>query len=130
MGHPPHKSGCVSMMFFALLSCSSLRVFFMWCCLLFLCIRCASDSSNGGLLAVLLYMSCSLSSLRFSIVQVRVPSGMCSVVCDGFVGCCVSSCLLVAWMSRSGLIGVVENVRLVDLQPSFVIGFAGGGIFS
>ena len=36
---------------------------------------------------------------------------------------------VVDWMSRSGLIGVVENVRLVDLQPSFVIGFTGGGSF-
>ena len=34
--------------------------------------RCASDSSNGGLLGVLLHMSCSLSSRRFSIVLMRV----------------------------------------------------------
>jgi hypothetical protein len=38
-------------------------------------------------LAVLLYISCSLSSLRFSIVQMRVPSSLCSEVCVGFVGC-------------------------------------------
>ena len=88
--------------------------------------RCARDSSNGGLLGVLLYMSCSLSSRRFSIVLMRVPSGLCSVLCDGFVGCWVSSYLLVGWMSRSGLIGVVENVRLVDLHPSFVMGFSRG----
>ncbi len=91
--------------------------------------RCARDSFNGGLFDVLLYMSCSLSSLRFSIVQMRVPSGMCSVVCDGFVGCWVSSYLLVGWMSRFGLIGVVENVRLVDLHPSFVMGFTRGFFF-
>ncbi len=78
---------------------------------------------------MLLYMSFSLSSLRFSFVQMRVPFGLCSVVCDGFVGCWVSSYLLVGWMSRSGLIGVVENVMLVDLHPSFVIGFAGGFFF-
>ena len=88
--------------------------------------RCASDSSNGGLLGVLLYMSCNLSSLRFSIVRMRVPSGLCSVVCDGFVVCWVGSYLLVGWMSRSGLIDVVENVRMVDLHPSFVMGFTGG----
>ena len=88
--------------------------------------RCASDSSNGELLGVLLYMSCSLSNLRFSIVQMRGPSGLCSMVCDGFVGCWVSSYLLVGLMSKSGLIGVVENVRLVDLHPSFVMGFSGG----
>ena len=76
---------------------------------------------------MLLYMSCSLSSLRFSIMQMRVPSGLCSVVCDGFVGCWVSSYLLVGWMSRSGLIGVVEKVRLVHLHPSFVMGFTWGG---
>ena len=46
--------------------------------------------------------------------------------CDGFVGCWVSSYLLVGWMSRSGLIGVVENVRLVDLHPSVVMGFTRG----
>ena len=56
----------------------------------------------------------------------RVPSGLCSVVCDGFIGCLVSSYLLVGWMSMSGLIGVVENVRLVDLHPSFVMGFTRG----
>jgi hypothetical protein len=83
----------VSMVFFALLSCSSLRIFFGWCCLSFLWIRCASDSSNGGLLVVLLYISCSLSSLRFSIVQMRVhTSSLCSEVGVGFVGCWVSSC--------------------------------------
>jgi hypothetical protein len=83
--------------------------------------RCASDSSKGGLLVELLYMSCSLSSLRSSIVQMRVPSGLCSVVRDGIVGCWVSSYLLIGWMSRSGLIGVVENIRLVDLYLSFAI---------
>ena len=88
--------------------------------------RCASDSSKGGLLGELLYMSCSLSSLRLSIVQIRAPSGLCSVVCDGFVGYWVSSYLLVGWMSRFGFIGVVENVRLVDLHPSFVMGFTSG----
>ncbi len=88
--------------------------------------RCASDSSNGGLLDVLLYMSYSLSSLRLSIVQIRVPSSLCSVVRDGFVGCCASSYLLVGWMSISGLIGVVKNVRLVDLHPSVVMGFTWG----
>jgi hypothetical protein len=129
MGHPPHKSGCGYKMVFALLSCSSLRIFLGWCCLLFLWIRCASDSSNGGLLVVLLYMSCSsLSSIRFSIVHTRVPSGLCSVVCDVFFWCWVSSYLTVGWMSRSGLIGVVENVRLTDLHPSFVIGFTWGAL--
>ena len=57
-----------------------------------------SDSSNGELLAALLYISCSLSNLRLSIVQMRVPSGLCSEVCVGFVGCCVSSYRLVGWM--------------------------------
>ena len=56
----------------------------------------------------------------------RVPSGLCSVLCDGFVGCWVNSYLFVGWMSRSGLIGVVEKVRLVDLHPSIVMGFTGG----
>jgi hypothetical protein len=128
--HPPHTSDCVSMMFFALLSCSSLsRIFFEWCCLLFLWTRYARDASNGELLDVLLYMSCSLSSLRFSTVQMRVPSGLYNVVCDGFVGCWVSSYLLVGWMSsRSGLIGIVENVRLVDLYISCVIGFTRGAL--
>ncbi len=37
-------------------------------------------------------------------------------MCDGFVGCWVSSYMLVGLMSRSGLIGVVENVRLANLE--------------
>ncbi len=87
---------------------------------------CASDFSNGGFLAALLYISCNLSSLRLSIVQMRVPSSLCSEVCVGFVGCCVSSYRFVGW--RSGFIGVVENVRLANLNPSIVIGFFGGGV--
>ena len=75
---------------------------------------------------MLLYMSCSLSSLRMSIVHMRVLSGLCSVACDGLVGCLVSSYLLAGWMSRSGLIGIVENVRLVYLHPPFVMGFTKG----
>ena len=75
---------------------------------------------------MLLYMSCSLSSQRFSIVQMRVPLALCIAVCDGFVGFWVSSYLLVGWMSRSGFIGVAENVRLVDLHSSFVMGFSEG----
>ena len=51
----------------------------------------ARDSSNGGFMGILLYMSCSLSNLLFSIVNMVVPSGLCSEVCVGFVGCCVSS---------------------------------------
>ena len=87
MGHPPQRSGWVSMMFLALLSCSSSWIFFRWCCLLFLWTRCASDSSNEGLWGVFLHISCSLFSLRLSIVEMRVPSGLCSVLSDGFVGC-------------------------------------------
>ena len=87
---------------------------------------CASDSSNGGLLAALFYISRSLSNLRLSIVQMSISSGMCSEVCVGFIGCCVSSYRLVWWMSRTGLIGVVENVRLTDLHPSIVTGSIGG----
>ena len=126
MGQPLHRSGCVSMVFFALLSCSSLRIFFGWCCWSFLWMSCASDFSNGGLLPALWYISCSLSSLRLSIVQMNVPSGLCSEVCVGFAGRCVSSYRLAGWMSRSWLIGVVENVRLTDLHPSDFAGFIGG----
>jgi len=78
---------------------------------------CASNFSNGGLLAVLLYISCILFSLRLSIVQMGVPFGLCSEVRDGFVGFCVISYRLVGWVSRSGLIGVVENARLTDFNP-------------
>jgi len=51
----------------------------------------ARDSSNVGFVGMLLYMSCSLSNLMYSTVQMVVPPGLCSVVCVGFVGCCVSS---------------------------------------
>jgi hypothetical protein len=90
MGHPPHRSGCVSMMFFALLSRSSL-VFFWMVLLSCLWMSFARDSSNDGFVVKLLYMSCSLSDLLFSVVQTVVPFGLCSVVCVGFVECCVSS---------------------------------------
>jgi len=40
----------------------------------------ASDSSNGGFAPACLYMSWSLSSRLFSIVQTVVPSGLCRVV--------------------------------------------------
>ncbi len=73
---------------------------------------CASDSSNGELLAEFLYISCSLSNRRLSIVQMVFPFSLCNEVCVGFVGCCVSSYRLVGWMSRSGLIGEVENVEI------------------
>ncbi len=102
MGHSPHRSGCVSRIVFALLSCSSLRIYFGWCCLSYLCMSFARDSSNRGLLGMLLYMSCSLSSLMFSIVHMVVPSGLCSAVWVGFDGCCVRSYLFVGWVSRFG----------------------------
>ena len=92
----------------------------------FLRMSCASDFSKRGLLAALLYISCTLSSPRLSIVQTRVPSGLFSEVCVGFVGCCMSSYGFAGWKSRSGLIGVVENVRPSDLHPSIVIGFFEG----
>ncbi len=38
----------------------------------------------------------------------------------------MSSYLLVGWVSRSRLIGVVENVWLFDLHPSFVMRFIRG----
>ena len=50
-----------------------------------------------------------------------VPSGLCSVVCVLCVGCCVSSYRWVGCVSRSGLTGVVEKVRIGDLHPSAVI---------
>ena len=58
----------------------------------------------------------------------RVPSGLCSELCVGFVGCCVSSYRFVGWMCRFGLIEVVENVSKADLHPSIVIGFLGGSL--
>jgi hypothetical protein len=59
------------------------------------------------------------------IAHMRVPSGLCSEVFVIFVGCCVSSYRLFVWISRSGLIGDAENVRLTDLHPSIVTGFIG-----
>ena len=49
------------------------------------------DSLNDGFVGMLMYMSCSLSDLLFSIVHMVFPSGLCNEVCVGFVGCCVSS---------------------------------------
>ena len=39
----------------------------------------------------------------------------------------MSSLPIVGMMSRSGLMGMVENVVLVDLRPQSVNGFFGGG---
>ena len=71
-------------------------------------------------------MSWSLSSLRFSIVHMVVPSGLWSVVCVGLVGCWDNTYAFVGCVSRSGLIGVVENVRLVERHPSAVSGLIVG----
>jgi hypothetical protein len=84
-------SGCVSVMFFVLLSRSSRSIFFGWCYLSCLWMSFARDSLNGGFAGILLYMLCIFSNLMFSIVQMLVPSSLCSEVCVGFVGCCVSS---------------------------------------
>jgi len=73
MSHPPHRSGCVQVMFFPLLNRSSRSIFFGWCCLSCLWMIFARDSSNGELVGILLYMSCSLSNLQFSIVHMVVP---------------------------------------------------------
>ena len=83
------------------------------------------DSANGGFVSMFLYISCSLSSLRFSILHMVAASGLRRVVCDGFVGCCVSSKDRVGWISRSELMGVVENVRFGDLHPPIVKEFSG-----
>ena len=86
----------------------------------------ARDSANRGFDLSCLYMSWSLSSLLFSIVPMAVPSGLCSVVCVFCVGCFVSSYRWVGCVFRSGLMGVVEKVRLGDLHPSAVFGLTWG----
>jgi hypothetical protein len=91
-----------------------------------LCMSLARDSANGGLVLSCLYISCSLSSRLLSIVHIVVPSGLCSVVCVCSVGCCDSSYRWVGCVSRSGLMGVVEKVRLGDLHPSSVRWLDGG----
>ena len=79
------------------------------------CMSLARDFVNGGFVLSCLYMSWNLSSLLFSIVHMLVPSGLYSIVCVFSVGCCVSSYCWVGYVSRSGLIGVVEKVRCGDL---------------
>ena len=126
IGHPPHRSGCVSGADFDLVSWSSLWTFLRLCCVLCLCMSLAKDSANGGFVLSCLYMSWSLSSLLFPIVHMVVPSGLCSVVRVFSVGCCVSSYRWVGCVSRSGFMGVVEKVRLGDLHPSSVLWLDGG----
>ena len=50
----------------------------------------------------------------------------CKCVCVCCVRCSVSSYRWVGCVSRSGLIGVVEKVRLGDLHPSLVFGLTWG----
>ncbi len=90
------------------------------------CVSLARDSANGGLVLSCLYISWSLSSLLSSIVHMAVPSGLWSVVSVFNVGCCANSYRWVECVSRSGLIGDVEKVRLGDLHPYFVIWLADG----
>ena len=80
----------------------------------------AKGSANGGFVPSFMYNSWSLSSRLFSIVQMVVSSGLCSVVCVCSVGCWDSSYRWVGCVSRSGLMGVVEKVRLGDLHPPSV----------
>jgi hypothetical protein len=47
------------------------------------------------------------------------PSDLCKVMCDCFVGCCLSSYLLIDYVSMSKLMSVVENVRLCDFYPLY-----------
>ena len=107
IGHPTHRSGCVSVMFFALPSTSSRSIFFGWCCLSCLWMSFARDSSNDVFVGILLHMSCSLSSRLFSIVQmvfplvyvlrcVLVSSGVVLVRSDLLVGC-LNLGLLLLW---------------------------------
>ena len=88
--------------------------------MLFRCMSLTRDSANGGFVLSCLCMSWSFSSLMFSIVHMVLPSSLRSVVCVFCVGCCVNSYFLVGCVSKSGLIGVVEKVRLGDLHPSAV----------
>ena len=68
----------------------------------------------------------SLSSRLFSVAHIVLPTGKCRVVCVIFVGCCTSSHSRVGWVSRSRLIGDVENARFGDLHPPIVNVFCGG----
>ncbi len=96
--------------------------------MLCLCMSLARDSANGGSVLSCLHISWSLSSRLFSIVHIVVPSGLCSVVWVCCVGCCDNSYRWVGCVSRSGFIGMVENVRLGDLHPSVVFWLDGGCI--
>ena len=94
--------------------------------MLCLCMSLARDSANGGFVLSCLYISWSLSSRLLSIEQIVVPYGLCSVVCVYSVGYCDNSYRWVGCVSRSGLMGVVEKVRLGDLHPSSVLWLDGG----
>ena len=94
--------------------------------MLCLCMSLARESANSGFVLSCLYMSWSLSTLLFSIVHMVVPFGLCSIICVVCGGCLVSSYRWVGCVSRSGLIWVVEKVRLGDLHPSAVFGLIGG----
>ena len=56
-----------------------------------------------------------------------VYEGLC--VCVRLVGCCASSNWWVGWVSRFGLMGVVENARLGDRNLPIFNGFSGGERF-
>ena len=45
------------------------------------------------------------------------------------MGCCVSSYYLIGWVSRSELLGVVENVRFGYLHPPPIVAAFSGGVY-
>ena len=90
IGHQSHRSGYVLMAFFALRKQSSRNIGLVLYCLLFLCMSLARDSTNGGFVVVLWYLSWILSHLLMAIMHMMVPSDVCMLMCDCFVGYCVS----------------------------------------
>ncbi len=89
----------------------------------------ARDSATGGFVSMFVYMSRILSSLRFCMVYMMVPSGLCKIVRCGFVGRCMSSYCRVGCVSRLKSMGNLENVRLGVFHPPMENAFFGGARF-
>jgi hypothetical protein len=85
-------------MFFALLSCSSLRVFVVWCCVSFLCMSLAMDSANGGFVSMfcIFRVVCLVLDFLYCIWWFRqVYVGLCAFVSFGVV-----------WVRRIALVDI------------------------
>ena len=95
----------------------------------FLCVRLATIASGSGvLLSVGLYIVVSFCRRAFVCLVIDRPFGAWRGISPWFVGCWVISYVADGAASRSGIMGVVENVVCLGCQPRGCCLGAGGAV--